>query len=554
MFNQHYTHPDRLISQNLMIDFFDNSVFPLLKSSQLEDIQGHSGSDGNFGRGLPLSHKFLGKRQLRSETRNKIEKNIGRRNIYNRNPKICQKKMECFGRKVQNPVKSCESDLYQLKERNLPEKVFKSDFDHLKNNCDRKNLIFSKFSSGKQISRTNLINSNGKFFEFDSILKKEKIRNFVSSSQSNLSFHENEKLSGELKRIKNDESFQFSQSSNGSQSQKLLDSKRMFKIRENLRRPNPIHDNNFSAILQSPNSRSDLEGENSDLSVFFRQVIRIIFDMKETRRMKIQFSEQKQRLQALLSKISFQTNNIYKLEKLLEKFLLGKKLFPEDINLSRLELVIFGLFLVKKKYENVTEVEWNCKSLKKLYSQKIIKRKTQNVKAILKKFLNVVIPFHNVGNDLPRKHRKSFYLKYFAGAMEELDCDWEELSYKRIFSETKPTKRKKDEIRCNLKDFMYAVSRSNRLLEWLKDYMSNELELGTRVYGVNQEFCSLVSRKLPLLLFNWRRCINSERNIATGLVKLVEKIVRNDKVKLPWSLKEAGDGVKVVQKILKIRS
>ena len=300
-----------------------------------------------------------------------------------------------------------------------------------------------------------------------------------------------------------------------------------------------------SRLLSKQNSwKLDLsEIKKGNLSERLDEVIRILVEMKIIRKMPGQMKVQTERLERLLAHGRFEHNEMNRLEALLKKFLLGRELTAEDLKLTDLELVVFVLFLVKKKFEGLTDLKWTPLALSSLRHQTIKKRREQNYKVILKRFLKIVISDFNRRNDLPKKNDEEFYRHYFRESIEDYECEWQHIRFQTVFNETRVNKIGRASQRCSKQDFAFAMAKSHELMDLLDKYLKDKLVLNGCTYGIFKEYSVLIKRKVALLLFKWREDLDGEQSLKRSLADFVASKVLNDKVKLPWGLFEIEQGV-----------
>ena len=282
------------------------------------------------------------------------------------------------------------------------------------------------------------------------------------------------------------------------------------------------------------------------------EVIRILVEMKIIRKMPGQMKVQTERLGRLLTHGRFEHKEMNQLETLLKNFLLGRELTAEDLNLTDLELVVFVLFLVKKKFAGLEDLKWTPESLSSLRLQTIKKRREQNYKVILKRFLKIVISDFNRRNDLPKKHDEHFYKHYFRESIEDYDCEWQHIRFQTVFNETRVNKIGRASQRCSKRDFAFAMARSGELMDLLNKYLEDKLVLNGCPYGIFREYSVLIKRKVALLLFKWREDLNGEQSLKRSLADFVASKVLNDKVKLPWGVFEIEQGVRNVRDLFEL--
>lgn len=288
--------------------------------------------------------------------------------------------------------------------------------------------------------------------------------------------------------------------------------------------------------------KKDPKLKGKGLFKHFRELRGIICEMKVVRKLKEQRRALKDRLAQLFSKVTFKSKEMHGLEGLLKKFLLGRSLSDEDLRISNAELVIFVLFLVKKKYEGMAHLEWTPSSLENLRAQTIVKRREQNYKVILKRFLKIVIADFNRKNNLKKKDDAHFYTHFFAESIEDFACDWQDIRFQTVFNETRIKKMGRYSMPCSKRDFALAMSRSGQLMSWLNEYLEDRLVVNNKTEGIFKEYMQLINRKVALLLFKWRESLYGSKGLAHSLLDFVERKIVNDKVKLPWSLREIQDG------------
>lgn len=278
-------------------------------------------------------------------------------------------------------------------------------------------------------------------------------------------------------------------------------------------------------------------------------LIRIITRLHECRKDPVKIKKHTSLLRKLLNNIPISDSNLSGLKEVLSKFLTNKIILPEDIGLSNLEIILFTLYLTKKKFKKLYRFNWTSSDLNILRQKFPKKRSEQNYKVILKRFFKKVITDFNLRHGYGSKNEDQFYRHYFEDAAKSLSYNYRQLKFQKVFNETKVTRSKKGNPRHSKKIFARVLNRCPEFMKMMKDYMQDELKLGGGTHGIYRDYSSILDKKLTMLLFKWRQELNSKKDIREQLTGFIVSKLLNDKVKLPWSNQELSQGIQNVQSL-----
>ena len=250
----------------------------------------------------------------------------------------------------------------------------------------------------------------------------------------------------------------------------------------------------------------------------------------------------------LLKETTISASNLKGLEALLNKFLQGSDINQCDMNLSNIELVLFCLFITKKKYLNLGKVTWDSSCLFLMRAQNLNKRSEQNYKIILKPFFRKIICLFNREKNLPKNEEDSFYKNHFESICSNLNLDWRNMKFERIFNETRFKKSCKGRVRSK-KHFARVLTLNSEIMKQLGNYLNDQLLLGTENHGVHWDNSNILAKKLAKLISKWRNQFNLEKRIKSRLTNFVLDSLENPKMKLPWGMAEVFHAVQSLTKL-----
>ena len=248
-----------------------------------------------------------------------------------------------------------------------------------------------------------------------------------------------------------------------------------------------------------------------------------------------------------LDLVNIELTHLVNLKNLLSRFMKGEVLNQRDLGLSNLEIVLFCLFLVKKRYLDLETLQWNVESLTKLQSREMLKRSEQNYKVILKRAFRTLIASFNAEHAVIDGSDTLFYSHFFGAVSKAHDIELENFKPQKIFNEIRaPAKTRRFQKRKSKKEFASLLKRSPAFMSRLMGYLRDDLKVSGHTEGILQDCMKELDRKLPLMIFNWQKRLGSGPDFKEDLISFLTKTLVNDKVKLPWSTFEVQNGVKSV--------
>jgi hypothetical protein len=235
---------------------------------------------------------------------------------------------------------------------------------------------------------------------------------------------------------------------------------------------------------------------------------------------------------------------------LMKKFLLNVAIAFEDVNLSEIEKQLFGCFLVKKYKANkniVSEllkkgrIDYElvnlpdlCNKINEMPSEK---RKEENFKLIFNWAFDFLIEKIQTENKLKRNEAENFfYTLYFKEISVLLKIDLKKFhrpSFSRSSIEIAKTYNTK-----YLKLIMQSKLFKNNFAEVMRSNFFSS-------------FTELIEEKIFTSCKKWENLLKVDQFSTKSLNKLCEFIIRNKKVKTPWSIKDAQYAKVVVLKELR---
>jgi hypothetical protein len=230
----------------------------------------------------------------------------------------------------------------------------------------------------------------------------------------------------------------------------------------------------------------------------------------------------------------------------------SEEILAIDMNLSQFEIILFCLFLVKKRYLDLEAIQWTAESLNIFKEQEMLKRSEQNYKVILKRVFKSLIAFFNTANCIPNNSEKTFYEYYFKEISDKLQIDLDNFKPQKIFNELKsnststtfPKRKSKKEFARNLK-------KSPLFMQIFRDYLNNQLIICGKPEGILLDCMKELNHKLPRMIFDWQQRLQNKKNFKPEFINFIAETLTNDKIKLPWSANEVTKGVSSVLHLFK---
>lgn len=281
----------------------------------------------------------------------------------------------------------------------------------------------------------------------------------------------------------------------------------------------------------------------------FSEVLRAIRAMYQNRQSLSQSPSDKAQLEKALEALTLEPSDFKGFRNLLSKFLQGLPLCAADLRVSDLETVLFLLFLVKKKFRQLGSLAWSCESLTALRAGGVNKRSEQNYKIILKRFFKKVIGDFNRRRGLDAKDDFEFYKAHFAAASRRLGHDWRKLRFETVFNERRVC-FSQEYRRQSKKIFARILKRSAAFMRLLNEYLADRLRLEGKTHGIVVDYLPTLRKKVLQLSRKWAGSFCARRgNLRARLARFVVDNLRNNKVKLPWSMVEIRQGIANVRRL-----
>lgn len=275
---------------------------------------------------------------------------------------------------------------------------------------------------------------------------------------------------------------------------------------------------------------------------------KIIYD-RSLRRDKFRL---KKDLENSLANIDIKMSHLVGLKNLLSKFMKEETVILKDLDLSNLEILLFCLFLVKKRYLDLEAIQWTPECINKLRNQEMLKRSEQNYKVVLKRAFKTLICTFNTEHSVLGGNEAEFYEYYFGKVSRDYNISIENFKPQKIFNEIKSkNKTKKFEKRKSKKEFASMLKKSSEFMTLLKRYLNDELVINNKIEGIFKDCMKELDRKLPLMIFNWQKKLGNEGDFKKEFIQFLAATLVNDKVKLPWSASEVQRGVSSVLRLFR---
>jgi hypothetical protein len=280
----------------------------------------------------------------------------------------------------------------------------------------------------------------------------------------------------------------------------------------------------------------------------FKVILQSMLIIFENRKSKVHAEEEKKKLKQLLNGAVIAPSDFQKVQMFLKKFLSEKKLTEEDLLMSDIEIILFALFIVKKKFSGLRNLEWNPENLQNLRYQKTKKTSEQNYKIIFKKFFKLIIRDFNKNQGLPSSEDLEFYKFNFETLASSMGEDWRKLQFKFVFNEDRAKSIPKSG-RQSKKIFAKVLQKSPIFMKQMQEYLENKLVLGAKTHGVHTDYWPIIESKLEQMVDRWTEKFKSKKNIKSRLCNFLVAQMKNDKIKLPWGYGEINQAISNVNKL-----
>jgi hypothetical protein len=316
-----------------------------------------------------------------------------------------------------------------------------------------------------------------------------------------------------------------------------------------LKRPfNEVQNSLFEKVSQYEEPKSDKGHAAKHIYSIMKNMSKIIYD-RTLRRDKKRLRRD---IESCLAEVDIQMSHLINLKNLLSKFMKEEPITSEDMKLSNLEIILFCLFLVKKRFLDLEALRWTPECLNQFRNQEMLKRSEQNYKVVLKRAFKTLISTFNTENSILGANEEEFYKHYFEKVSKEFGIPIDSFKPQKIFNEIKSTKKNgKLEKRKSKKEFASMLKKSTEFMNLLQNYLNDDLVIGGKEEGIFRDCMKELDRKLPLMIFNWQKRLGNEKNFRDEFVQFLVETLVNDKVKLPWSASEVRRGVSSVLRLFR---
>jgi hypothetical protein len=257
---------------------------------------------------------------------------------------------------------------------------------------------------------------------------------------------------------------------------------------------------------------------------------------------------EKKKLKCLLNDATIASSDLSGLSKFLKKFLNREPIHTSDLCLTDLELILFCLFVIKKKFKKIINPQWTLSFIEKLRGSPTQKTSEQNYKIIFKKFFKLVIQDFNKKNQLDLNNDSEFYRFHFQKISESFNQDWQNLKFKFVFNEYRNKKLSK-KGRHSKKEFARVLKKSKNFMKMFQDYLDDSLMIQESQHGIFRDYWPIIEGKSRLLLERWRTKFCSNKNIKSRLCNFIVSQMQNDKIKLPWGFGEIQQAILNVERL-----
>lgn len=289
--------------------------------------------------------------------------------------------------------------------------------------------------------------------------------------------------------------------------------------------------------------RRDDTGAGQRIYKIMKNMSKIIYD----RTLRRDQGRLKRDIESCLEGVEVRMNHLIGLKNLLSKFMKEEPVTTEDLQLSNLEILLFCLFLVKKRYLDLEALQWTPEVINQFRDREMLKRSEQNYKVVLKRAFKTLISTFNAENSILGGSENEFYEHYFGDVAREFGLSIDLFKPQQIFNEIKRGgQAKKFEKRKSKKEFASMLKRSASFMSLLQKYLQDRLVINGKKEGIFRDCMKELDRKLPLMIFNWQKRLGNEKNFKEEFVKFLVETLVNDKVKLPWSAAEVRRGISSV--------
>jgi hypothetical protein len=257
---------------------------------------------------------------------------------------------------------------------------------------------------------------------------------------------------------------------------------------------------------------------------------------------------EKKKLKSLLDKSKIESCDLSGLSQFLKKFLNREPITLDDLKLSDLELILFCLFIIKKKFKKILNPKWNKEYIENLRISPTQKTSEQNYKIIFKKFFKLIINDFNKKNNLELSDNTGFYKHHFETIATSLNQDWRNLRFKFVFNEYRNKKLNK-KGRHSKKEFARVLKKSEEFMSMFNSYLNDSLQIEGSQHGIFLDYWPIIESKLKLLIERWRTKFCSNKNIKSRLCNFLVAQMQNDKIKLPWGFGEIQQAILNVKRL-----
>ena len=274
----------------------------------------------------------------------------------------------------------------------------------------------------------------------------------------------------------------------------------------------------------------------------------------------VKFNREKKREKA---KFSEKAKMIFKrLKNVLKKILWNEEIFQNELDALNVneQNIIYAVVLKKKLIRKNEKIKFIAKNFNNIIQDQGQKRNEENLKCIFKyaqKFLRT--QFRKKHQDF--KYRKSdvhlkqknlidlgFYTYYFGEIADKKDWPISKFFHPKVFAGGKAAsdelEKPEERPKTINREYIENLKRSSMFMKDMSDFLDNKYKLeGEKLTGIIDQYKSISEEKLMQKLEQWYKLLKTLGDIK-GQEMIMADLVKNDKCKLPWSIKEINRAVK----------
>ena len=251
-----------------------------------------------------------------------------------------------------------------------------------------------------------------------------------------------------------------------------------------------------------------------------------------------------------------------RLKNVLKKILWNEEIFQNELDALNVneQNIIYAVVLKKKLIRKNEKIKFIAKNFNNIIQDQGQKRNEENLKCIFKyaqKFLRT--QFRKKHQDF--KYRKSdvhlkqknlidlgFYTYYFGEIADKKDWPISKFFHPKVFAGGKAAsdelEKPEERPKTINREYIENLKRSSMFMKDMSDFLDNKYKLeGEKLTGIIDQYKSISEEKLMQKLEQWYKLLKTLGDIK-GQEMIMADLVKNDKCKLPWSIKEINRAVK----------